>query len=255
MAKKNISESVKRFQQIMEYIDPSGSFTVNEDGEDNNGMPTPDGGMDPNAMGDNTMPDGGMDPNAMGGDPNAMGGDPNMMGGDPNAMGGDPNAMGGETPPQGFAPQGQPEPNVPEEEEEEVIDVDELVDTQEKTEHKLDKLATKFDDLLDKIDSFEKRIDDSNERMETLKSEIEKRNPTPVEKLSLRAKDSYPFSVSPEEYWKDKEATSNYSTEDDNNGADDRIYQITKDEIDNFNDYASMEKTFDNFGLKDMFGY
>ena len=60
------------------------------------------------------------------------------------------------------------------------------------------------------IDGFEEKINASNERMDTLKAEIEKRNPTPVEKLSLRSKNSYPFNVSPEEYWKDKEMTSNY---------------------------------------------
>ena len=242
--KHNLTESVKRFQQIMEYITPGGAYNVNEAGEE-----------DPNAMGGDAPmadPNMGGNSNAMG-DPNAMGGDPNM-GGDSNTMG-DPNAIGGEAP-EGFAPQAQEQPMVPEEgEEEEVIDVDELTDAQEDTEKKLEKLTDKFDTLLDKIDSFDKKISDSNERMETLKAEIEKRNPTPVEKLSLRSKDSYPFNVTPEEYWKDKEATSNYSTADDNNGADDEVYKITKDEIDNFNDYASIAKTFDNFGLKDMFGY
>lgn len=217
--KQGLTEAVKRFQQIMEYVD-AGSPMVNED--------------------DN--------------DPDAMQQDPSMGGGDPSMMGGDTSMGGGA---EGFAPQGQTEPMVPEEEgeDEEVIDVDELVDSQKETEDKLDSLTDKFDKLLSKIEDFEKNINDSNERMESLKSEIEKRNPTPVEKLSLRSKNSYPFNVSPEEYWKDKEMTSNYSTEDDNNGADDREYQITKDEIDNFNDYSTISKTFDDFDLNKMFGF
>ena len=41
--------------------------------------------------------------------------------------------------------------------------------------------------------------------MEQIRQEIEKRNPTPIEKLNMRAaNDSYPFNVSPSEYWKRK---------------------------------------------------
>jgi len=163
----------------------------------------------------------------------------NPQGVDPNEMGGDPNMMGG-------AP----------EEDEEVIDVDELVDKQDETADKIDKLASSFDKLLDKMNDFQSMVDSSNERIEGLKAEIERRNPTPVEKLSLRSGNGYPFNQTPDEYWQTKQATSNYSTEDDNNGADDPQYKITKDEIDNFNDYASISKSLDDdYGLRDMFGY
>ena len=91
--------------------------------------------------------------------------------------------------------------------------------------------------------------------MEALKAEMEKRNPTPVEKLSLRSGNGYPFNQTPDEYWKEKEATSNYSTEDDENGVNDKIYQITKDEIDNFNDYGNISKSFDEYDIRNMFGY
>ncbi len=143
MDKKNliVEEAMKRFQQITEYI-LAQEGNILEAGEE--------GADDPNAMGGDPMggdPMGGGDPNAMGGDPNAMGGDP--MGGDPNAMGGgagtpegfdpqggmdmnggDPNAMGGD--PMGGDPNAMgAEPMQPEDE---VIDVDELTDSQEETE-------------------------------------------------------------------------------------------------------------------------
>ena len=247
---KTIVETVKRFQQILEYTNAAGAFSVNEAGEDEN----PEMPQDPNMEQPMGGPEMGGDPNAMGGP--EMGGDPNAMGGP--EMGGDPNMEQpmGDDMAQGFAPQAEEQPmEQPAEEEEEVIDVDDLTNAQEETEDKLDSLTSKFDSLLDKIEAFEKRIDDSNERMENLKSEIEKRNPTPVEKLSLRSGSGYPFNQTPEEYWKEKEATSNYRIADDKNGAEDVKYQITKDDIDNFNDYASISKTFDNFGLNDMFNY
>ena len=248
MGKNVLLEEYKnRVHYLMEYTNAGGAYGMNEDGAD------PNMGGDPLAQGgDPGMDMGGADPN-MGGDPNAMGGDPSMMGGDPMAQGG---ANGVE----GFNPQGadpgMQDPNAMGGEDEEVIDVDELVDSQEETSDKIDKLASSFEKLIDKVNSFQELVNSSNERIDSLKAEIEKRNPTPVEKLSLRSKNGYPFAESPDEYWQTKEATSNYSTEDDNNGADDPVYQITKDEIDNFNDYASVAKSLDDdYGLRDMFGY
>ena len=263
--KRIVNEYKEKFQHLVEYTNAGSAFKVNEDGEDPNMMGAdPSMGADPNMggapMGDPSMGGApGMDA-GMGADPNMGGapmGDPNAMGGDPNMMGADPNMSGGV---EGFNPQGADpsmgtDPNM-EGEEEEVIDVDELVNKQDETAEKIDKLASSFDKLVDTMKNFKDMVDSSNERMESLKAEIERRNPTPVEKLSLMSGNGYPFNQTPDEYWQTKQATSNYSTEDDNNGADDPQYQITKDEIDNFNDYASVAKDLTNdFNLRDMFGY
>ena len=252
--KRLINEFKEKYHHLVEYTNAGGMYHVNEDGEeDPNAM-----GGDPNAMGSDPGMMGG-DPNAMGGgDPGMMGGDPNAMGGDPGMMGGDPNAMGtNSNGVEGFNPQGVDNNGMENTgEDEEVIDVDELVDKQDETSEKLDKISSTFDRLLDKMNDFKSLVDSSNERIDKLAAEIEKRNPTPVEKLSLRSGNGYPFNQTPDQYWNEKQATSNYSTEDDNNGADDPKYKITKDEIDNFNDYASVYKSLnDDYGLKDMFGY
>ncbi len=250
---------------------------------DGGGMGAP-GGADP--MGGDPM---GGDPNAMGGDPNAMGGDPNAMGGDPNAAGGDPNAMGGEQapPPEGFQPQGV-DPNAgldgmggPEQGQDpnamggdpnamggdpnaaggddEVIDVDDLTDSQEETEKKVDALSGKFERLMSSLDNLEKRISDidghTNEYLAKLGTEIEKRNPTPLQRLTMRSTKSAPYAMTPDEYMNNY-APENYSPESDNNGADDPQYKITKGDIDNFTDYNSIAKEFDGkLGLRDILGY
>lgn len=273
MGKNVLLEEYKnRVHYLMEYTNAGGAFGMNEDGEEDpnamggdpmaqGGDPSMMSGADPNMGGGDPGMDMGGDPSMGGGDPGMMGGDPSMMGGaDPNMGGGDPMAQGGTNGVEGFNPQGadpgMQDPNAMGGEDEEVIDVDELVDSQEETSDKIDKLASSFEKLIDKVNSFQDLVNSSNERIDSLKAEIEKRNPTPVEKLSLRSKNGYPFAESPDEYWQTKEATSNYSTEDDNNGADDPVYQITKDEIDNFNDYASVAKSLDDdYGLRDMFGY
>ena len=263
---KVLRENYENFRRLVEYS-TLGSNVMVEAGEENQNNPT--NGANPSIDGnDMADPMAGGDP-SMGGDMNAgMGGDPSMMGGapsGPDAMGGDPSMDGGEAqPPQGFNPQGGEQEQLgatpetdPNQEEEEVIDVDDLTNSQEETEKKIDALSDKFERLIGMLDGFEKQIDSSNERMETLRAEIEKRNPTPVEKMSIRAKNSYPFNITPDEYWKDKEATSNYSPEDDNNGADDPVYQITKDDIDNISDWNSIYKSLDDKhgSLRDLFGY
>lgn len=230
---KVLCENYKNFRRLVEYS-TLGSNIMAEAGEENQNDPM-------------------------------AGGDPSMGSGMDAGMDGDPSMDGGEAqPPQGFSPQGGEQEQLgttpetdPNQEEEEVIDVDDLTNSQEETEKKIDALSDKFERLIGMLNGFEEQIDSSNERMEALRAEIEKRNPTPVEKMSIRAKKSYPFNITPDEYWKDKEATSNYSPEDDNNGADDPVYQITKDDIDNISDWNSIYKSLDDKhdSLRDLFGY
>lgn len=222
-------------------------------------------GGDPSAMGGAPM-----DPNA-GGDPSAMGGDPNAApGGDPNAAA-DPNAMGGAPAgPEGFAPQGAdpmmggdpnamggaPAPG------DEVVDVDELIDSQEESEKKIDAMTGQFAELMGKMASIEQGLNSFTDKMNNLESsltaKIEQSNPSPEQRLSMISTKSAPYGMSPQQAM-DNCAPDNYSTEDDNNGADDPQYQILKSDIDNFTDYNSIRDSFDdqrkNMGLHDIFGY
>lgn len=286
----NKKEYIEKFNRlILEYTSPS--FNVEEDGEDDMAQGgAPDAGMAPGGdMGG--APDAGMD-GGMGGDPSAMGGDmggdPNAMGGDPNAIGGDPNAAGGDmggggaTPPEGFQPQGvdpnagldgmggdpnaQPgmdagmggDPNAMGGDDE-VIDVDDLTDSQEETEKKVDALSGKFERLMSSLDGLEKRISDidshTNEYLAKLGAEIEKRNPTPLQRMTMRSTKSAPYSMTPNEYMNNY-APDNYSDADDNNGADDPQYKITKGDIDDFTDYSSIAKDLGGkFDLHNILGY
>ena len=128
----------------------------------------------------------------------------------------------------------------------EVIDIDELTDSQEKTEEKVDDIQISmekgFEKLLDVVQKLDKMIDMSTNNMEQIKQEIEKRNPTPMEKLNMRAaNDSYPFNVKPDDYWKKKEATSNYRIggEDEPDAVQ---YTITKGDIDNITDFRKISQ-------------
>ena len=192
------------------------------------------------------------DPTMGGQDPNAapQGGDPNMMGGDPT--------MGGEMPPMEDPTMGGQDPNGMGEENE-VIDVEDITDAQEKTNDKVNKVGRnlgKVDDkivqLLQAIDKMETMINNNNAEIENFKQEFEKRNPTPTEKLNLRSLDSYPFNVNPKEYWENKgisnPGTSNqYQAYSDNGKSTTDEYEITNYDIDNFDE----RKVADSFHIDD----
>lgn len=253
MAKNENKLWEDRMQTLFDYNPKKGIVSefvvlpngVDEDGEeDPNAAPAPDAaapGGDPAAMGGDPAAMGG-DPNAApGGDPTAMGGVPAAMGGGPAPMGGDPNAAaGGATPPEGFNPQGafgptgepdpageldQPAPD------DDVIDISDFTDSQEKMEDDIDKIDGKFAKVMKAIGAFEELLRSNDEKIEDLKAEFERRNPTQVEKLGIQQANSYPFNVNPNEYWKEKEATSNYSTEPDDNGKEQGQYVITADDV------------------------
>ena len=258
---------------ILEYTNASGAFDLDEAGEDDNITPVQsadapaDGGMD--AGGDMGM-GGGPDMGGMPEDPNAGGG-----------MGGDPQGQDGAQaqPPQGFSPQdgdpqagmdgmgGQPtegdldsDSNSGEEEDEEVIDVDDLTKSQEKAEEKIDRMNARFDKLMQGIETLIKQNKERDEREaakeNAIESEIEKRIPTPMQRLTMRSTKSSPYAMTPNEYMNNY-APENYSAADDNNGADDPQYKITKADIDNFTDYNSIAKELDieHQGLRDLLGY
>lgn len=134
----------------------------------------------------------------------------------------------------------------------EVIDVEELTDSQEDTEKKVDRLASKLEKVLNMVDGFKDRIDQSNAKIDKvaddIKASIELHNPTPIQKMALRAKDGYPFNGSVDKYW-DKKIAENphYSTEED--GPEPQQFTITKADVDGINDFGNIAKSFDGLRL------
>jgi len=257
-AKKGLSEMTV-FPSTVDEADDDPN--AQDDGAGNGGASGGDmGGMDTNAAG--AMPPapggdmGGMDPNAAGGAmPPAPGGD--MGGMDPNAAGGamppaNPNAGGAQTP-EGFNPQDDLSADSfnasagdMEQPGDEVLDVTELTDKQDDIEKEIHEVGGKFDEVLKAIGSFEELIRANDEKLEDLKAEIERRNPTQIEKLGNQKSLSYPFNVSPEEYWKDKEETSNYSTEDDDNGKEQGQYVITANDVNGDTNWQAIAKSLED---------
>lgn len=260
---KAAADAAKRFRMLCEY-----SFNIIED--DSEEMPdmSQEDGMEPGApmdgMGGNGMEGDNAQPDMADGDMNNGG----MEGGDMNTpdMGGEEGGAPGFNPEEGAGEETGEMGNMdaePMQDGDEVIDIDDLTQSQEETEEKVDDIQVSmekgFDKLLHVVSKLDKMIDASTEHMEQIKQEIEKRNPTPIEKLNMRAaNDSYPFNVSPSEYWKTKEATSNYRIGGDDNDGDAKQYTITQGDIDSISDFRAISKDLNdsefNQNLLNIFG-
>lgn len=261
LKENNLYEAHKQFMRLCEWSFVSRNVMEDDDeeqdanmGGDMNQQNQMQGGDMP--MGDDPMMGGEQDPMQGGeGEQNPeMGGDMNqqdpMQGGD-MPMGDDP-MMGGEgmgdMPPMDDPMMGGEDMG----EDEEVIDVEELTDAQEKMNSKVNVVGRNLGDVDDKIEALmqslskmEQMINNNNAEIAAFKQEFEKRNPTQTEKLNLRSLDSYPFNVNPKEYWEEKgiDPSSNYSGEANNDKSTTQEFVITNSDVDQF-DNKTIEDSF-----------
>lgn len=234
-------ETKKRLQSLLEYtvmpynggIDEEDQEPQTQDGQIQNGesgMPQ-DAGMNGNA---NQMPMGG---SMQGQDEMGVANTPDGFSPqfDDNAAFG-----GGDISNNDFEGVDTPSPD------DDVVDITEFTDSQKEAEKDIEKLDNKFSTLIKQLGSFEELIRQNDAKIEDLKAEFEKRNPTQIEKLSMNSAKGYPFNTSVDDYWKEKEATSNYSPDDDNNGKGQGQYVITKNDINGGVDWKSISDSMDD---------
>lgn len=248
-------EAQKRFQQICEYTFIT-SPSLNEEGEEDQNAEMP---QDPN-MAQQEAPQG---EDQMGGE-QAQGmeqaQDPNMaqqgMEGMEDVpmeeevpMDGDEMGMGMEN----GADMDMMQPG------DEVIDVDDLTQSQQAAEIKIDDVDEKLTTLLNVVNKFSAAIEQNDQKIMDLKAEIERRNPTEEEKLNLRSQAAYPYNVQPKSYWDEKTKNSNYNVTYDNeiptSEEDKDKYTFTKKDLKGIND-VEVAKSFDDFNqLSDFINF
>ena len=262
-----LDEAVKRFQQIAEYKSPKQSLyklyekkyklneytfitapQVNEDGEESDGeLQKPEdmngGEQMNNQQGGNMAPDASNQMNDMNGQNDGeMSPDGSQMPQNDIQQGND---MNGAVPMDGAEDLNEPEvedDGIETQEMEsgdEVIDVDELTQSQEATEYKLDGVDDRLSKIYAVVQKFSDQLERNEESIMALKDEFEKRNPTEEEKLNLRSQSSYPYSETPKDYW-DKKTQENphYNVMYNNEvspSEEQKKFEITKNDISGLN--------------------
>lgn len=111
------------------------------------------------------------------------------------------------------------------------VDVTELVDKADETKTSVEGVNTKMDELLAKLSELESQVsgmDNVINKIDDLEKEIERRNPTPVERLEMRSMDSFPYSVKLTDFWKDKEGYEPKEEEEE--------FTLRQSDVDNFDE-------------------
>lgn len=283
--KYNLQEAVNRFKQINEYTFIT-SPIISEDGDENDQDAPQDDNQQP-PMGqndDNSQPQGQQSPMMQGNDAQQDQGMSDMSGNDgdqqqmPPMNGGD---QGQNQPQMGDNPDDmdtngdeQGDENTPDfdfaddqdveseemEPDDEVIDVDDLTQSQETTEYKVDDLDGKIEKLLSVVTKFQDAIENSNEKIASLQSEFEKRNPTEQEKLNIRSQSSFPYAETPRQYWdKVKAGNPNYQVMYDNDvpaNKEQETFEIRHGDIDGMN-YKDISDSLDtnSFDIRDYLNF
>lgn len=275
-----LDEAVERFKQIAEYKSPKQSLhklyerkhklneytfitapQVNEDGEENDGeLQNPEnmngGGQMNNQQGGNIAPDASNQMGDMNGQNNGqMPTDGSQMPQNDvqqgNDMNGNMQMNGTEGDMADFS-----EPEVEDdgietqemESDDEVIDVDDLTQSQEATEYKIDGVDDRLSKIYAVVQKFSDQLEKNEESIMALKDEFEKRNPTEEEKLNIRSQSSYPYSETPKDYWNKKtQENPHYNVMYNNEvspSEEQKKFEITKDDINGLN-MKSISDTLD----------
>jgi hypothetical protein len=238
---KLITEESKRFMQISEYS----FYGVNEAEDDELDaelkdleaeLPPADDAEKPEEepMGD------------MGGDEDTFGDEKPM-----DDMGGDEDTFGDEEPMDDMGG------------DEVEVDVTDLVNTSnelktssEENSAKMAELIDNFNKLASQVNSMtqmSKKIDSLDSELKTINAEIQKRNPTPTEKIEMRSLDSFPYNIKLSDFWSDHsdKVTSVASSQSSIGETKPKEYVLTKADVDDFSN-TDIRDSFGDFEEEDI---
>lgn len=166
-------------------------------------------------------------------------------GADAGAEGGedisDPEMEGGDIPAEEPS-MDEPEPanDLPiEEPEDEVeLDVTELVNSTKEAKDSADQANQKIDQLMNTVSNLEGQISSINKigaKIDNLQVDLERRAPTPEEKIEMRSLDSYPYNLKLTDFWQTQKGQYDILNSDTKQGEPSE-YTLTKDDVDS--DYS-----------------
>ena len=128
------------------------------------------------------------------------------------------------------------------------LDVTELVKGSQEAKASADEANSKIERLLGMVDKLENQLSSMaqiSDKIDGLEKELEKRVPTPDEKIELRSMDSYPYNIKLSDFWADHK-DSPYDAGQNEEGKDEEgNYVLTQDDVDNF-DIDNIKQSFND---------
>lgn len=131
--------------------------------------------------------------------------------------------------------------SVDEPEDVEELDVTQLVASTDEAKAAAADANNKVDQLMGMVSKLEAQLGDINAigaKIDNLGHELEKRAPTPEEKIEMRSLDSYPYNLKLTDFWKTQEGKYNVMNNDESEG-EPTEYTLTKDDVDS--DYSESQ--------------
>jgi hypothetical protein len=146
----------------------------------------------------------------------------------------------------------QPAAPAPEEVGDEIeLDVTELVQGTKDAKNSADMANQQVAQLVAKFDSLKASLDNMNvisNKIDSLEKEIERRNPTEVEKLEMRSFNSYPYNLKLTDYWADKKGAydvMNVNNDDDETETEPEELVLTTNDIESDYNPNEIKNSFD----------
>ena len=143
------------------------------------------------------------------------------------------------------------------------VDVTDLVNTSnelktssEENSAKMAELIDNFNKLASQVNSMtqmSKKIDSLDNELKTMSAEIQKRNPTPTEKIEMRSLDSFPYNIKLSDFWSDHsdKVTTVASSQSSMGETKPKEYVLTKADVDDFSN-ADIRDSFGEFEEEDI---
>lgn len=128
------------------------------------------------------------------------------------------------------------------------LDVTELVNSTDEAKAAAAEANQKIDQLMGMMSKLENQITDMNaigSKIDNLESELEKRAPTPEEKIEMRSLDSYPYNLKLTDFWKTQDGKYNVLGSDELEG-EPKEYTLTQDDVDADYSEAQVKRSLDD---------
>ena len=126
------------------------------------------------------------------------------------------------------------------------LDVTELVSGTEEAKQSADMANQKIDQLLGMVDNLESQLSSMSSisnKIDSLENELEKRAPTPEEKIEMRSLDSYPYNLKLTDFWADKDGQ--YDVMGSNDEVEDKEFVLTQKDVDDSYSQGEIKNSFD----------
>jgi predicted RNase H-like nuclease (RuvC/YqgF family) len=144
------------------------------------------------------------------------------------------------------------------------VDVTDLVNTSnelktssEENSAKMAELIDNFNKLASQVNTMTqmtKKIDSLDNELKTMSAEIQKRNPTPTEKIEMRSLDSFPYNIKLSDFWSDhSDKVTTVASSQSNIGEEKpKEYVLTKADVDDFSN-SDIRDSFGDFEEEDIY--